>query len=84
MALSVIHVAHNIAVLCGVASHFGEAKVQNYEGEAIVDVIDEAKPYDHTSRGYMSNKRLPFHSDGADIVGLLCLRSRPKAVEACW
>ena len=65
--------ARNIAAFCGVASHFGEAKVQNYEGEAIVDVIDEAKPYDHTSRGYMSNKRLPFHSDGADIVGLLCL-----------
>ena len=63
----------NIAAFCGVASYFGEARIQNYEGETIVDVIDEAKPYDHTSRGYMSNKRLPFHSDGADIVGLLCL-----------
>jgi len=63
----------NIAAFCGVASYFGNAKVQNYEGEAIVDVIDKEKPYDQTSRGYMSNKRLPFHSDGADIVGLLCL-----------
>lgn len=63
----------NLTVFCGIASYFGEAKVQNYEGEAIVDVIDRAKPYDHTSRGYMSNKRLPFHSDGADLVGLLCL-----------
>ena len=63
----------NLAAFCGVASYFGEARVQNYEGEAVVNVIDEAKPYDHTSRGYMSNKRLPFHSDGADIVGLLCL-----------
>ena len=63
----------NIAAYCGVASYLGETKVQNYEGEAIVDVIDKEKPYDQTSRGYMSNKRLPFHSDGADIVGLLCL-----------
>ena len=40
--------ARSIAAFCGVASYFGEARVQNYEGEAIVDVIDEAKPYDHT------------------------------------
>ena len=65
--------AENLAAFCGVASHFGIAKVQNYEGESVVDVTDKEKPYDHTSRGYMSNKRLPFHSDGADIVGLLCL-----------
>ena len=63
----------NLHAFCGIASYFGEAKVQNYEGEPIVDVIDKDKPYDHTSRGYMSNKRLPFHSDGADLVGLLCL-----------
>jgi hypothetical protein len=65
--------ADNLTVFCGIASYFGEAKVQNYEGESVVDVIDKDKPYDHTSRGYMSNKRLPFHTDGADLVGLLCL-----------
>lgn len=65
--------AQTLTVFCGVASYFGKAMIQNYEGEAIVDVIDKKKPYDHTSRGYMSNKRLPFHSDGADLVGLLCL-----------
>lgn len=65
--------AQTLTAFCGVASHFGKAMVQNYEGEAVVDVTDKEKPYDHTSRGYMSNKRLPFHSDGADLVGLLCL-----------
>ena len=65
--------AQNLVAFCGVASYFGKAMVQNYEGESVVDVIDKEKPYDHTSRGYMSNKRLPFHSDGADLVGLLCL-----------
>jgi hypothetical protein len=65
--------AQNLTVFCGVASYFGKAMVQNFEGEAVVDVIDKEKPYDHTSRGYMSNKGLPFHTDGADLVGLLCL-----------
>lgn len=65
--------AESLAAFCGFASHFGTAMVQNYEGESIVDVTDKERPYDRTSRGYMSNKRLPFHSDGADIVGLLCL-----------
>ena len=65
--------ADNLLAFCGIASYFGQAMVQNYEGEQIVDVTDKNKPYDHTSRGYMSNRRLPFHSDGADLVGLLCL-----------
>ena len=41
----------NLLAFCGIASYFGEAKVQNYEGEPIVGVIDKDKPYYHTSRG---------------------------------
>lgn len=57
----------------GIAAHLGRVVVQNYEGDLVVDVIDKGIPYDHTSRGYSSNKLLPFHTDGADYVGLLCL-----------
>src|SRR3546814_7088565 len=39
----------------------------------VVDVADKGIPYSHRSRGYSSNKLLPFHTDGADVVGLLCL-----------
>ena len=63
----------NIAAFCGIGAHMGVAVVQNYEGERLVDIIDKDVEYSHRSRGYMSNKLLPFHSDGADLVGLLCL-----------
>lgn len=65
--------AENVAAFCGVSAHFGCIKVQNYEGDWIVDVRDEGVEYSHRSRGYRSSKRLPFHTDGADLVGLLCL-----------
>ncbi len=57
----------------GLASYLGHVVVQNYEGDMVVDVIDKGIPYSHKSRGYSSNKLLPFHTDGADYVGLLCL-----------
>ena len=63
----------NVAAFCGLSAHLGRIKVQNYEGDRIVDVRDEGVDYSHRSRGYRSNKRLPFHTDGADSVGLLCL-----------
>lgn len=37
----------NLLAFCGIAAYFGEAKVQNYKGEPIVNVIDKEKPYDH-------------------------------------
>src|SRR3546814_383947 len=57
----------------GVARYLGQVIVQNYEGDMVVDVADKGIPYSHRSRGYSSNKLLPFHTDGADVVGLLCL-----------
>jgi len=63
----------NVMAFCGVGSHMGDIVIQNYEGDAIVSVRDEGVPYSHKSRGYRSNKRLPFHSDGSDLVALLCL-----------
>lgn len=64
---------HNVAAYCGITAHLGQIVVQNYEGESVVDVKDDRVPYSHESRGYRSNKLLPFHTDGADMVGLLCL-----------
>ncbi len=63
----------NVAAYCGIAAHMGDIAVQNYEGDWVVDVHDEGLAYSHTSRGYRSNKPLPFHSDGADMAALLCL-----------
>ena len=63
----------NLLAYSGLASYFGGIVVQNYEGDFVVDVIDKDIPYNHQSRGYSSNKLLPFHTDGADYAGLLCL-----------
>lgn len=65
--------AESLLAYGGIAAYLGRVVVQNYEGDRVVDVIDKGIPYDHTSRGYSSNKLLPFHTDGADYVGLLCL-----------
>ncbi len=65
--------ADNVAAYCVIASQIGDIVIQNYEGQSVVDVIDEKVAYSHLSRGYRSNKRLPFHTDGADLTGLLCL-----------
>jgi len=63
----------NVAAYCGIGAHLGRIKIQNHEGDWLTDVRDDGKPYSHTSRGYGSNKLLPFHTDGAELVGLLCL-----------
>jgi hypothetical protein len=41
------------------------------------DVTDQGKPvYDHTARGNeLGGVALPFHCDGSDLVGLLCLEN---------
>ncbi len=65
--------AESLLAYGGLAAYLGRVVVQNYEGDRVVDVIDKGIPYDHTSRGYSSNKLLPFHTDGADYAGLLCL-----------
>jgi len=63
----------NLIIYCGIMSHLGRIVVQNYEGQSVVDVIDKGIEYSHQARGYSSNKLLPFHTDGADFAGLLCL-----------
>jgi len=65
--------ADSLRAYGGLVSYLGRIVVQNYEGDVVVDVIDKGIPYSHKSRGYSSNKLLPFHTDGADYVGLLCL-----------
>ncbi len=58
---------------CGLSSYLGEITAQGRSGDRSVDVLDKGIPYSHQSRGYSSNKLLPFHTDGSDRVGLLCL-----------
>jgi hypothetical protein len=57
--------------------HLGVPWAQNHKGHLLGDVTDQGKPVnDPTSRGNeLGSIGLPYHSDGADLVGLLCLQT---------
>lgn len=60
---------------CGVGAHFGEAVSQNAKGHVLGHVANLGLDYsDPTTRGYQTAAELRFHTDAADIVGLLCIR----------
>jgi hypothetical protein len=60
----------------GIGSHLGEAVSQNARGHALGHVcdlgVDASLP---TGRGYQTAEKLNFHTDPADTVGLLCLKT---------
>ncbi len=60
----------------GIGTHLGRFAPQNAFGDVLGHVFDLGKNprVDMTARGYQSSRMLPFHTDAADVVGLLCLR----------
>ncbi len=63
------------AMYWGIGTHVGEPWPQNAKGHLLGDVTDQGKAVDDpTSRGNeIGGVPFPFHSDGSDLVGLLCL-----------
>lgn len=59
----------------GIGRHLGDPWPQNAKGHLLGDVTDQGKaPDDPTARGNeIGGHPLTFHSDGSDLVGLLCL-----------
>jgi hypothetical protein len=59
----------------GLGSHLGTGTKQNALGHRLGHVRDQGLDYTETNvRGYTTSAALAFHCDGADVVGLLCLR----------
>jgi hypothetical protein len=59
----------------GLGLHLGAPVSQNAAGDLLGHVRDTgASPADPTVRLYKTREQLGFHTDGADIIGLLCLR----------
>jgi hypothetical protein len=59
-----------------IGRHLGDPVPQNAAGELLVDVRDAgASSANHDTRLYRTRAELTFHTDGADIIGLLCLRA---------
>ena len=61
----------------GIGTHLGLPWAQNKHGHVLGDVTDQNKaPNDRTARGNeLGGIALPFHCDGSDLVGLLCLEN---------
>lgn len=62
-------------VFCGIGAHLGSARSQNAQGHILGHVRDiGSDPDDPNSRIYQTSARQSFHTDSADVVGLLCIR----------
>ncbi|MEO6124992.1 MAG: TauD/TfdA family dioxygenase [Ilumatobacteraceae bacterium] len=61
----------------GIGTHLGLPWAQNKYGHVLGDVTDHHKAVDDpTSRGNeIGGLALPFHCDGSDLVGLMCLEN---------
>ncbi len=61
----------------GLGTHLGEPWAQNKHGHLLGDVTDQGRAYDDPEgRGNeIGGVALPFHCDGSDLVGLMCLHN---------
>ena len=61
----------------GIGTHLGLPWAQNRHGHVLGDVTDQNKAVDDpTARGNeLGGVGLPFHCDGSDLVGLMCLQN---------
>jgi hypothetical protein len=63
--------------------HLGTPVPQNFLGETLVDIRDTgADPSAPSTRLYKTRAEQDFHTDGADIIGLLCLRTSKRGGES--
>ena len=62
-------------VFCGIGAHLGSARSHNAAGHILGHVRDlGASSKDPNARIYQTAERQTFHTDSADVVGLLCIR----------
>lgn len=68
-------IERNAFVFRAIGAHLGEALSQNAKGHVLGHVANLGMDYsDPSTRGYQTSAELKFHTDGGDIVGLLCIR----------
>ncbi|MED1114581.1 TauD/TfdA family dioxygenase [Bacillus paramycoides] len=59
----------------GLGLYLGIPIIQSKKGDLLGHIKDVGLDFKNTSvRGYQTNVHLPYHTDLADVVGLLCLR----------
>jgi hypothetical protein len=67
--------AHAATLFWGLGAHLGTGLSQNAQGHVLGHVKDLGfDAADPSTRIYQTNQRQGYHTDSADIVGLMCLR----------
>jgi hypothetical protein len=67
--------AEAATIFWGIGTHLGRALSQNAQGHVLGHVKDLGyQADDPRTRLYQTNQRQGYHTDSADIVGLLCVR----------
>lgn len=62
-------------IFVGMGTHLGNQRPQNAQGDLLGHVRDAGKSSDDANvRIYQTSERQHFHTDSADVVGLLCLQ----------
>jgi hypothetical protein len=69
----------------GIGLHLGDPWPQNAKGHVMGDVTDQGKALsDPTFRGNeLGQVALDYHTDGADLIGLMCLRKAKAGGLSC-
>jgi hypothetical protein len=69
----------------GIGVHLGDPWPQNAKGHVMGDVTDQGKALsDPTFRGNeLGQVALDYHTDGADLIGLMCLRKARRGGLSC-
>ena len=67
----------------GIGSHFGAARSQNAKGHLLGHVKDLGLDIkDPKVRYYQTSRKLEYHTDSVDLVGLLCLQTAKAGGES--
>lgn len=70
-------------IFCGIGAHIGSARSQNAAGHILGHVRDTgADASQFETRIYQTAERQTFHTDSADVVGLLCLQTAKEGGES--
>jgi hypothetical protein len=66
-------------IFWGIGTYFGDAVSQNAQGDLLGHIRDTGREIgDPSVRGYQTRIRLPYHTDGSDVVGLFCDQTARK------
>jgi hypothetical protein len=64
------------AIFYGLGLYLGLPLRQNPKGDVLGHVYDQGRKFGQIDvRGSQSNAFLPFHTDGCELIGLMCLRA---------